>query len=819
MNNLIRVLCLSSILGVAFVSVRVFEAPRVGRQTEKGILVASGQMIRPTGTMAVIKSRPVDLAISADGRYAYLKDNVGLTVIDCSTMKETQQLKVSGGDSFYGIALTDDGKTICTTSATNTIAIFDVDGGNVKLRKEIKLPTARVGGAENPCGIIYQDPTHVFVCLNRDNSVARVDLETGEIEKWDTDVAPFAVSFDPRMQRLYVSCWSRKAEGKEMQAPSSGTNVPVDNRGVGLGGRLSVIDLRSKQQIDSIPIGHHAAEVDMVDKSIFVPCSGSDTVEQLSITDHTRTTFSLFPNQPVGAAPASIAFSNDNRLAYVACSGLNAVVAYDLIKHKVLGQYPTAWYPTTVRLLNGKLYVACTKGIGERSPETNPNAHNSWDLSGALCVIPISEKLLPVEDLVALKPRRGVAPVAIPERVGEPSLFKHVVYVIRENRSYDQIFGDIKEGDGDPALCTFGEKVTPNAHALARDYTLLDNYYCNGICSADGHSWATEANTTANLERSVSGWPRSYPFGDDALNTSSTGFLWDEALSAGKSFLNFGEFDYAATANKETYFDCLKEHYAGTSKIKFKPNIGVARMRQYAAPGYPGWDLSIPDVLRADIFKRTLQKMEAENKMPDLTVLYLCCDHTGGPVTARAQIADNDLATGMCVEALTKSKFWKDTCVFVEEDDPQAGWDHVDGHRSPCLVISPYSRGIGRVSDFYNQTSVYRSIEAVLGLKSKSRFAAISPLMSACFGHKLDMTPFNAKLNQIPLDETKVKSYGMNFDLSKPDLVDDKKFNRAIWAETMPGKPYPSQYEGAHGKGLARKGLALIGQGVKEDRD
>ena len=819
MNSLIRVLCLTSALAVGFVSVRVLQRPKVGQPTGAGIMVASGQVIQASGAMAVIKSRPVDLTISPDGKFAYLKDNVGVTVIDCASMAVLHQHKVTGGDSFFGIALTEDGRTLCTTSSTNTIAIFDVDGGNLTLRKEIKLPPARVGGGQNPCGIIYQDPSHVFVCLNRDNSVARIDLETGSIEKWDTDVAPFAVSFDTRTQRLYVSCWSRKAEGKEPQASSSGTNVPVDERGVGLGGRLSVIDLRSKQQIDSIPIGHHAAEVDRVGNSIFVPCSGSDTVEELSISDHSRNTYRLFPNQPVGAAPASIAFSDDDHLAYVACSGRNSIVVYDLTKRRVLGEFPTAWYPTTVRLLNGKLYVACTKGIGERSPETNPNSHNSWDLSGALCVIPITEKLHPVEDLVTQKPRRGIAAVPLPERVGEPSLFKHVVYVIRENRSYDQVLGDMKEGDGDPSLCTFGEKITPNAHALAREYTLLDNYYCNGICSADGHSWATEGNTTANLERSVSGWPRSYPFGDDALNTSSTGFLWDEALESHKSFLNFGEFDYAATANKETYFDCLKEHYAGTSKIKFKPNIGVARMRQYAAPGYPGWDLSIPDVLRADIFKRALAKMEADNKMPDLTVLYLCCDHTGGPVTARAQVADNDLATGMCVEALTKSKFWKDTCIFVEEDDPQAGWDHVDGHRSPCLVISPYSRGVGRVDAFYNQTSVYRSIEVILGLKSKSRFVAISPLMSACFGKKFDSTPFTATPNQIPLDETKAKNYGVNFDLSRPDLVDDKKFNRAIWAQTMPGKPYPSGYEGAHGKGLAIRGLSLTDKAVNEDKD
>ncbi len=790
---------------------------QVGQTSERGTFVVTGQYLKPVRKSVVFNSRPVDLAVSPDGRFAYLKDNNGLTVVDCRSMTVLKAVKIAGGDSFYGLVLSDDGKTLCYTNATDKIVVFDADGGNLKERKQITLPAARVGGAPHPCGIIYQDPSHVLVCLNRDNSVARVDLEAGTVEKWDTDVAPFGLALEPRTQKLYVSCWSRKAEGTEPQALSSGTNVPVDVRGVGLGGRLTVFDMRQKAAVGSIPIGHHAGEVDLVDNDLFIPCSGSDTIEQVSTGDRSHHTIPLFPNQPVGAAPASMAFAADGKKAYIACSGRNSVLVFDLAKHRVLGEYPTDWYPTTVRLNGDKLFIACTKGIGERATEKNPNSHNSWDLTGALCVIGTDEKPLPLAYTAPLPPRRGIASVPMPERAGEPSLIKHVVYVIRENRSYDQVLGDMKEGDGDAALCNFGEMITPNYHALAREYELLDNYYCNGICSADGHSWATEGNTTANLERSVSGWPRSYPFGDDALNTSSTGFLWDSALAAGKSFLNFGEFDYASTAHKETYFACLKEHVAGTSLIKFKQNVGVARMKQYSASGYPGWDLSIPDVLRADIFIRSLKKMEADGKMPDLTILYLCCDHTGGPVTARAQVADNDLATGMCVEALTKSKFWKDTCVFVEEDDPQAGWDHVDGHRSPCLVISPYSRGLGRIDDFFNQTSVIRSIEHILGLKSKSMFVSISPVMFSCFGSKLDLTPYNARLNQIPLDETTAKNYGQNFDLSKPDQVDDAKFNRAIWAQTMPGKPYPSDYEGPHGKGLAARGLTSVGGGKVDD--
>lgn len=813
MKNIIRLFLCTALGAVGFAAWKGARTPQVGKPDDHGLLVASGQYLNPVGDSVIFAGRPVDLVVSPDQRYVYLKESAGLTVIDAAKQSVTKRIKIVDGDSFFGLALSEDGKSLCYTTATDKILVFDVNGDNLTQRSSIKLKAARVGGMPHPCGIVYQDPGHVLVCLNRDNSVARVDLSSGAVEKWDTDVAPFAVAFDARTQRLFVSCWSRKAEGKETQAASSGTNVPVDVRGVGLGGRLSVLDLRNGRQVDSIPIGHEPAEIDKVGNDLFVPCSGSDTVEQISSTARTHRTLSLFPNQPVGAAPASMAFAPDGRTVYVSCSGRNSVLVYDLTTSRVIGEYPTLWYPTTVRLMGQTLYVACAKGNGERS-STNPKSHNSWDLNGALCTIRTSLKPQPVSFVAPPPARRRVAAVPMPERAGEPSLIKHVVYVIRENRSYDQVFGDVKEGDGDPSLCNFGEKFTPNAHALAREYALLDNYYCNGICSADGHSWATEGNTTANLERSVSAWPRSYPFGDDALNTSSTGFLWDEAIAAHKSFINFGEFDYADTANKETYFQCLKEHYNGTSKIKFKQNIGVERMRRFGVEGYPGWDLSIPDVLRADIFIRHLKKMEADGVMPDLTILYLCCDHTGGPVSAAAQVADNDLATGMCIEALTKSKFWKDTCVFVEEDDPQAGWDHVDGHRSPCLVVSPYSRGLGLIDDFFNQTSIYRSIEHILGLKTKSMFVSISPVMYSCFAGKFDLTPYTARPNQIPLDQTSGKNYGAGFDLSKPDLVDDKKFNRAIWAQTMPGKPYPAEFEGAHGKGLAARGLVrLVGRG------
>ena len=806
----------STVLALGAVAYLDSHSPRVGHSDSKGLLVATGQYLRPAGSQIVFNSRPNDLALSSDGRYAYLKTSAGLVVVDVEAKKAQPPIKVEGGNSFVGLLLTDNDRTLTYSTASDKVVIFDVDGLNVKVRKILTVPGARAGGNPVPCGMTYQDPEHLLVCLNRDNSLARITVSTGEIEKWDTDVAPFSVAFDPRTQHAYVACWSRQAKTGEMQSGSSGTQIPVDARGVGTGGRLNELDLRGGKSIGSASVGHHAGEILLDGNDLYLPCAGSDTLENMSLAGHSRRTIRLYPNDPLGSAPSSLALSADGSKAYITCSGRNVVLAYDLVNRKPLGEIATGWYPCSIRSAGDKLFIACTKGVGELAPEQNPNSHNSWDLTGSLCIVPSNTVLTSAALHSILPARKNVLPVPVPMRPGEPSLIKHVVYVIRENRTYDQVLGDMKEGDGDPKLCTFGEKVTPNAHALARQFGLLDNYYCNGICSADGHSWAVEGNTTPNLERGVSSWPRSYPFGEDALNTSSTGFLWDAVLASGKSFVNFGEFDYASTAHKESYFDCLKEHQAGTSKIQFKQNIGVARVKSFSISGYPGWDLSIPDVLRADIFLRRLKQMESAGKMPELTILYLCCDHTGGPVTARAQVADNDRALGMCVEGITKSRFWKDTAIFVEEDDPQAGWDHIDGHRSPCLVISPYTRGTGRVSDFYNQNSVLRTVEHILGLKSQTYFNSIAPLMTACFHQRADYSPYQSLTNQIPLDETKSTSFGRAFDLSKPDLIDEKQFNRAIWNDSMPGKPYPTQWEGAHGRGLAKRGLESLSSASKD---
>jgi hypothetical protein len=416
-------------------------------------------------------------------------------------------------------------------------------------------------------------------------------------------------------------------------------------------------------------------------------------------------------------------------------------------------------------------------------------------------------------------------PKPVPDKLGEPSVFEHVVYIIKENRTYDQIFGKMGKGNGDPSLCIFPREVTPNHHAIADEFVLLDNWYCNGVNSADGHAWSTEGNVTDYLEQSFGGFTRSYAWGDDALSYSSTGFFWDNVLAAGLSFRNYGEFDYAEPVPEDATFKQIYDDWkSGKNEIDFTQNIGIDRVRQYSAPDFPGWNMRIPDVLRADAFIKELKEFEKKGHWPNFMVVYLPQDHNSGTSpgmpTPRAHMADNDLALGRIVEAVSKSRFWKKTCIFVIEDDPQDGFDHVDGHRSVCLVASPYTKRGAVVSTFYNQTSVLHTMARILGLPPLNQMDALAPLMTDVFTSEPDFTPYEARDANIPLDELNPElsalegealhwaKRSLEQDFEHLDATDEDTHNRIIWfAAKGPDVPYPAEYAGAHGKGLADLGL------------
>jgi len=415
-------------------------------------------------------------------------------------------------------------------------------------------------------------------------------------------------------------------------------------------------------------------------------------------------------------------------------------------------------------------------------------------------------------------------------RDGLPPI-KHVIYVIKENRTYDQVFGDLAQANGDPSLCVFGREVTPNQHALAERFVLLDNYYCNGVVSADGHQWAMQGVVVDYLEKQFGGWTRSYDLGTDALTYAANGFLWDAVLLRGLSFRNFGELDFARVDEpKGTWFDVQAAVRAGS--FRSSRNISPETLARYSAPDYPGWNMAISDQLRIDRFLDEFRAMEQRGEFPNFTIVYLPQDHTSGldenSPTPRAHVADNDLAVGRLIEALSKSRFWASTAVFVNEDDPQNGWDHVDGHRSMCLVASPWAKRGAVVKHFYNQTSVLRTMELILGLPPLSQQDAAAVPMEECFTDQPDLAPFVATQNRIPLDERNPKRSAAGAsaspllaasdaqDLSLPDKIDDDVFNRVIWYSVRGDEPYPEEFAGAHGKGLGEFGLKLA---RAEERD
>ena len=352
---------------------------------------------------------------------------------------------------------------------------------------------------------------------------------------------------------------------------------------------------------------------------------------------------------------------------------------------------------------------------------------------------------------------------------------------------------------------------------------ILDNYYCNGILSADGHSWATEGNVTPYLERAFGGFARSYTFGDDPITYSSSGFIWDHVLDAGLSFRSYGEMDYAEPPDGMKYQEIWNAYSEGR-RIEFKQVIGIGRLKDYSCKDYPGWNMQIPDVLRMSRFLREFREFEKNDGLPSLTILYLPQDHLGGGVTSRAHMADNDLALGRLVEAVSKSKFWKDTLILVNEDDPQNGFDHIDGHRSICLAISPYSRQ-GVNHHFFNQTSVLRTILHIFGLPPMNQQDASAPLMTSCFRYEAELKPYQAikanfLLNETPKPAEKQSSTERKWReiLATVPILrtgmkseqDEDNLNRFIWHEVKGwNTEYPIQWAGPHAIGLKSLGLVL----------
>lgn len=818
---------------------------RVGPQPDGRIVVPTNQILKPAGKQITFSGRPVDLALSDDGTTLIVKNMKNLLFIDPRTGEIKQTLASPVGFSVIGLLV--HGDKVYVTDVQNHVRVAQRQAdGSYKWGEPIALTKPSIDGAAHPAGLFLLD-SDLLVASTRGNNVQRINTATGKVEQVvAVGVAPYTIVCSGK-ESGFVSNWGGNPprEG-DPQAPSSGTPVRIDPRtSVANQGTISLLRKVGgewKQQ-RTIPVGLHPSGllIDSRGRFLYVANANSDTVSVVDTRiEKVVETISCRPEArlPFGSGCNALALSPDAMTLYVA-NGTNNCVAVirlgrkateapsQLESSRVVGLIPTGWYPGAIRLsADGKtLYVANVKGHGSLSPtRAAEKGKNSHDHLGSISIIDlpdadqlakytqeVNENNRLAYSLAGLEePRPDARPLPLPNRHGEPSVFQYVLYIIKENRTYDQVFGDLKEGNGDPNLVIFGEEVTPNHHALARQFTLFDNFYCSGVLSADGHSWVNDAYVTDYLEKSFGGFTRSYPYeGSDPLAFPNTGFLWNNALAHKKTFRNFGEFVKTTyTPKSATWSNVYSDFVNGTSKVKIQIKPNMASLEPYSHPSYPGFPLTTPDVYRAKLFLDELKNYEAKGSMPNLIYLFLPCDHTNGTragsPTPKAMVADNDLALGRIVEGVSKSKFWPKTCIFVVEDDPQNGYDHVDGHRTVALVISPHTKRAFVDSTCYNQTGMVKSIELILGLPPMTQFDLSATPMVQCFTDKPDLTPYTALPNRIPLDQMNKplgqlngkelywakKSMELNFE--KEDEADEDTLNRILWYATRGyDTPYP----------------------------
>jgi len=754
--------------------------------------------------------------------------------------------------SYTGLVFSHDGTRIYLSNVKGSIKVFGVDPARkVSPLFSILLPPAGAPGRkeEIPSGLaLSRDDKRLYVALNLSNRLAELEAGTGKVLRlFDVGVAPYDVVL--LGTKAYVSNWGgRRPDAQSVTGPAGrGTLVRVDPvRFIANEGSVSIIDLASNQPIREITVGLHSSGLALSPDGQFVVVAnaGSDTVSVIGTrSDKLVETISLkwHPGDLFGASPNALAFERSGRTLFV-CNGTQnavAVVSFRPGKSKLKGLLPTGWFPGAV-VPDGRrnaLYVANIKGIGAWKNHTDGTGagYNSHQYFGTLSLLAIPSKAELADytravlknyrreamEFARLPPRSGQPPRPVPERAGEPSVFNHVIYIIKENRTYDQILGDVKVGNGDASLCVFGERVTPNQHKIVREFVLLDNAYCSGILSADGHQWADTAFATDYMEKSFAGFPRSYPDGMedndvDALAYAPSGFIWDNALAHGKTLRDYGEFAVTEKSwrdpsrNKAIQFlDHYQDFVNQTDLIRIGSRPAIESLRPHLATNTVGWDMSILDVFRAEQFIKELKQFEHTGRFPNLVIICLPNDHTSGTragsPTPAAHVADNDLAFGRIVEAISRSRFWKETCLFAIEDDPQAGWDHVSGFRTTAYVVSPYTRRHQVVSTQYNQTGILRTIELILGLPPMNLLDATATPMTDCFTDVPDLTPFDAVPNNIPLDEMNPDPKRISDPLLRRDAVASTRLrldqvdqcpedllNRILW-RAMKGSqaPYP----------------------------
>ena len=769
--------------------------------TERGVtLLPNGWRLSPAGRHMTMGDLPMAMAESPDGKLVavvnggYAKPTIKLVQLERFVVKATVPLE----NAWLGLAWSSSGDRLYQAAgAANAIEEIGLEKGRWKVAGRIEigppLKESFLGGLA-----LAPDGRRLFVVEPFGQTLTSVNLETRGVEKTvKLPAEPYTCVVSPDGKTLFVSLWG--------------------------GAKILLFDAATLAAAGEIGVGEHpnALILSKDGSRLFVACANTNAVWSVDVATgkaDEQISVALYPRAPEGSTPNGLGLSPDGRRLLVANADNNAVAVVDVGRRgasHVEGFIPSGWYPTAAQYSrDGKrILILSGKGLGSQANPRGPQPGISGVssqylgemLAGALSVVnvPTDEELArytktvhaltPYRDATLLAPAKAPVHSPIPASVGAPSPIRHVFYVIRENRTYDQILGDVAAGNGDANLCLFGEEVTPNAHALAKEFVLLDNFYVNAEVSHTGHSFSTAAYATDVTEKV---WPISYahrggkyisegggenrnPYGN--LSAPAAGYIWDACRRAGVSVRDYGEF---VVAHTETPFDKAGDpSYTGS----------VPGLKGVVCPDYPPFDLSIADGRRVDVWLEEFRRFESDGNLPRLSIIRLGNDHTSGTKagawTPRSMIAENDQALGRIVEAISKSRYWKESAVFILEDDAQNGPDHVDAHRSVLLLASPYARRAAVDSTLYTTCGVLRSIELLLGLAPMSQCdAAATPMYRAFQSAQSapDVRPFARREARVSVDERNPPNApgaqaSARMDFSKPDRAPERELNEILW--------------------------------------
>ncbi|MEU0596844.1 alkaline phosphatase family protein [Streptomyces sp. NPDC006393] len=775
--------------GIGYAQTRQFGTDQVGQSTDRGQVVSSDQYIAPYGDRLVIDNGKImSSSVSPDGTHlaASVTDGgAALAIVDVKSWKVQQVVGTAAsstprlaGNSVgqEGPTYSPDGKQLWL-GQTDGYTRFTVNpDGTVTNPTSITIPAdgskhALVGEA-----VFSADGSTVYSAVNGQNRVVAIDAATGAVKQ------SWAVGNAPRDMvqvgnRLYVSNeGGRPAKSGDTTMNSYGTQVPADPKtGATTTGTVSVIDLANPQAAPtSIDVGLHPTALYAKGKALFVTNTATNNVSVID-TGKNKVVQTIntqpWPEASVGYEPNAVTLTDDGRLL-VTLGRANAVAVYRYKSPQepvgYVGLLPTDYFPAEITTVGKEVLVSNTRGIDARRPTTS-GGHGTHDTTSS-----VQRFTLPDDSVIRsqtakvfqqngwsagsvklAKGRSKAKPVPVPQRIGDPSTIKHVFLIVKENRTYDQVLGDIPQGNGDASLTQFGENVTPNQHAMAEQFGLYDNTYDIGTNSAEGHNWLMQADDPEYTESSAGEYARSYDTENDALGHQKSGFIWTGAQAAGKTVRDFGEFQSLETkpsgATWQNLYCDAKDMAATGQKTAYPIQTGSAipSLNDVSVPGFPMFDTSVPDVYKYEIWKQDFEK----NGPANLNMFWFSNDHTGGPASAAAQVADNDLAVGKVVDEISHSKYWKDSAIFVVEDDSQAGLDHVDGHRAPIQIISPWAQHGTVDSHYYSQITMIRTIEQILGIHPMNQKDSAATSMAGAFTRKPDYTPFKALPNRTSLTD------------------------------------------------------------------